>query len=352
MIRVLIVDDSAVARDLLKHIFESDPGILVIGEAKDGKEAIEFVAANKPDVITMDIEMPRLNGFEATRRIMETTPVPIVIITASWDPKDVAKAWSAMEAGAVAALEKPRYSTEADYKKDADNIVDTVKLMSEVKVVRRWPSSRSGVLTSDTSNHIVKEPTLDRYGIVAIGASTGGPPVIKELLGSLPANFSAPIVVVQHIAKNFTAGFVEWLDRSSSLNVRVAKHTDRLEAGNVYVAPDGSHMRVDLSNRVVLTDDPPENGLRPSVSYLFRSVAKIFGNRAVGILLTGMGKDGANELKILKDKGSITIAQDKESSVVHGMPGEAIKLGGASHIASPDKIAALLLRLVGGGQKK
>lgn len=352
MIKVLIVDDSAVVRDLLKHIFESDPGIVVIGEAKDGKEAIEFAAANKPDVITMDIEMPRINGFEATRRIMETNPVPIVIITASWDPKDLAKAWSAMEAGAVAALEKPRYSTEAGYKKDTENIIETVKLMSEVKVVRRWPSTRSSVAPSHTSDHILKEPSPGRYGIVAIGASTGGPPVIKELLGSLPANFSAPIVVVQHIAKNFTAGFVEWLDRSSPLNVKVAKHTDRLEAGTVYVAPDGSHMRVDLSNHVVLTDDPPENGLRPSVSYLFRSVAKIFGNRAVGILLTGMGKDGANELKMLRDKGSITIAQDKESSVVHGMPGEAIKLGGASHIASPDKIAALLLRLVGGGQKK
>jgi two-component system, chemotaxis family, protein-glutamate methylesterase/glutaminase len=224
--------------------------------------------------------------------------------------------------------------------------------MSEVKVVRRWPSKRPRVMASDTSNRTLTGPTPDRYGIVAIGASTGGPPVIKDLLGNLPANFSAPIVVVQHIAKNFTAGFVEWLDRSSALNVRVAKHTDRLEAGNVYVAPDGYHMRVDLSQRVVLTDDPPENGLRPSVSYLFRSVAKIFGNRAVGILLTGMGKDGANELKMLRDNGSMTIAQDKESSVVHGMPGEAIKLGGASHIASPDKIAALLLRLVGGGQKK
>ena len=137
MIRVLVVDDSAVARDLLKHILNSDAEIVVIGEAKDGLEAVELIAKHKPDVVTMDINMPRLNGFEATRQIMEKTPVPIVIVTASWDPNDVGKMWLAMEAGAVTALEKPRYSTKEDYE-NSGNIVDTVKLMSQVKVIRRW----------------------------------------------------------------------------------------------------------------------------------------------------------------------------------------------------------------------
>ncbi len=352
MIRVLVVDDSAVARDLLKHILTSEAEMVVIGEARDGQEAVEFVAGNKPDVITMDINMPRLNGFDATRQIMEKNPVPIVIVTASWDPNDLNKAWQAMEAGAVAAVEKPRYSTEEDYRNNAKNIIDTVRLMSQVKVVRRWSAGRKGRSPNAPSPRVENGVSLPRYEIVAIGASTGGPPVLKELLETLPENFSAPIAIVQHIARNFTAGLVEWLDRSTSLKVRVAKNRERLEPGTVYVAPDGLQMKFDRSSNIVLTDDPPENGLKPSVSYLFRSTAEVFGKKAVGILLTGMGRDGANELKTLKDSGAITIAQDKESSVIHGMPGEAIKIGGASHIAAPDKIVGLLMRLIGTGVNK
>ncbi|MGC8603288.1 MAG: chemotaxis-specific protein-glutamate methyltransferase CheB [Desulfomonilaceae bacterium] len=355
MIRVLIVDDSTVARDLLKHILSSDPEIIVVGEAKDGLEAIELARVCKPDVITMDITMPKLNGFEATRQIMEKTPVPIVIVTASWDPKDIGKTWLAVEAGAVAAIEKPRYSKDKNNCKCFGNIIDTVKLMSQVKVVRRWSTKR----TSDMFNKLSEAPikiskgtTVERYGIVAIGASTGGPLVIKELLEVLSADFPAPIVIVQHIARNFTAGFAEWLGKSTSLEVKIAKQGNRLEPSIVYIAPNGSQMKIGLGGHVILTNDPPENGLRPSISYLFRSIANAFGSRAIAILLTGMGKDGANELKALKDIGAITIAQDKETSVVHGMPGEAIKIGGASYIASPQKIAGLLSRLVGGADKK
>jgi two-component system chemotaxis response regulator CheB len=351
MIKVLVVDDSPVVRDLLKHILTLENEMVVIGEAKDGQEAVEFVERNKPDVITMDINMPRLNGFDATRQIMQKNPVPIVIVTASWDPSDLNKAWQAMEAGAVAAVEKPRYSTEENYRNNSKNIVDTVRLMSQVKVVRRWPKRKVAV-TEVSADRTESRLSAPRYEIVAIGASTGGPPVIKELLETLPENFSAPIAIVQHIARNFTAGLVEWLDRSTALKVRVAKNREILEAGTVYVAPDGFQMKVDLSSHIILTDDPPENGLKPSVSYLFRSIAEIFGKKAVGILLTGMGKDGANELRTLKDKGAITIAQDKETSVIHGMPGEAIKIGGATHIAAPDRIVGLLMRLIGAGANK
>lgn len=351
MIKVLVVDDSPVVRDLLKHILTLENEMVVIGEAKDGQEAVEFVERNKPDVITMDINMPRLNGFDATRQIMQKNPVPIVIVTASWDPSDLNKAWQAMEAGAVAAVEKPRYSTEENYRNNSKNIVDTVRLMSQVKVVRRWPKRKVAV-TEVSADRTESRLSAPRYEIVAIGASTGGPPVIKELLETLPENFSAPIAIVQHIARNFTAGLVEWLDRSTALKVRVAKNREILEAGTVYVAPDGLQMKVDLSSHIILTDDPPENGLKPSVSYLFRSIAEIFGKKAVGILLTGMGKDGASELRTLKDKGAITIAQDKETSVIHGMPGEAIKIGGATHIAAPDRIVGLLMRLIGAGANK
>ncbi|MFH0959651.1 MAG: chemotaxis-specific protein-glutamate methyltransferase CheB [Pseudomonadota bacterium] len=352
MIKVLVVDDSPVVRDLLKHILTIENEMVVIGEAKDGQEAVEFAERNKPDVITMDINMPRLNGFDATRQIMQKNPVPIVIVTASWDPSDLNKTWQAMEAGAVAAVEKPRYSTEENYRNNSKNIVDTVRLMSQVKVVRRWATKQKVDNANIQSEKVENSISPPRYQIVAVGASTGGPPVIKELLETLPENFAAPIAVVQHIARNFTAGLVEWLDRSTALKVRVAKNRDKLEAGTVYVAPDGLQMKFDLSSHIILTDDPPENGLKPSVSYLFRSVAEVFGKKAVGILLTGMGRDGANELKTLKDKGAITIAQDKETSVIHGMPGEAIKIGGASHIAAPDRIVGLLMRLVGAGANR
>jgi len=341
MIRVLIVDDSAVVREVLRHIFGSDPDIEVVGAVTNGVEAVDFVSKTRPDVITMDIDMPKMGGFEATRKIMETNPVPIIILTASWDPHDVDKTWKAMEAGAVHALEKPLFVGDIDHSPDVQNLIQTVKLMSEVKVVRRWPKR------PDVSP---RRPVPENYAsitgrdidIIAIGASTGGPPAVKTILAPLPEAFPVPIVLVQHIAPNFSKSFVEWLDQASPLKVKLAFHGERMLPGHVYVSPDQCQMRVERSGRISLTSDEPENGLRPSVSYLFRSVAQVYGSKALGILLTGMGRDGAEELLLMKNLGATTIAQDKESSVVHGMPGEAIKLGGASFILPPGKIADML----------
>jgi two-component system chemotaxis response regulator CheB len=181
--------------------------------------------------------------------------------------------------------------------------------------------------------------------IVAIGASTGGPPVLQTILAGLPKDFPAPLVIVQHMAAGFVRGFVEWLAHSSALPVHLATHGEHMLAGHVYVAPDGFQMKVDRGGKIALTRDPPENGLRPSVSYLFRSVAEVYGCDAVAGLLTGMGRDGAEELRRLKEKGAVTFAQDKDSSVVHGMPGEAIKLDAAMLILPPEKIAAVLMNL-------
>lgn len=181
--------------------------------------------------------------------------------------------------------------------------------------------------------------------IVAIGASTGGPPVLQAILAGLPKNFPAPVLIVQHIAAGFTRGFVEWLGQSSNLPVHVPAHGERVLPGQAYVAPDGLHMAVDPDSRVRLRTDEPENGLRPSVACLFRSVAKAYGQSAVGVLLTGMGKDGALELKLMKDQGAVTIAQDRETAIVHGMPGEAIKLGGATYVLPPEQIRLALTSL-------
>jgi two-component system chemotaxis response regulator CheB len=340
-INVLVVDDSSVARQLLVHLLESDPRIHVAGTVGDGQAAVDFVAAHRPDAVLMDIHMPRLDGFEATRRIMETQPVPIVICSATANPKEVALTFQLMEAGAVACVEKPVSRDHPDFQRLVTNLLQTVVLMSEVKVVRRWPRSRltghapMGGQTESTSPGAIH--------CAAIGASTGGPQVLQIICAELPKDFPLPILVVQHIARGFLAGLVEWLNQTSGLTVQIASHGICPQPGHVYFAPDDFHMGLNSSGHIFLSRDEPENGLRPSVSFMFRTIAETCGPNAVAVLLSGMGKDGAVELKQLKDSGAMTIAQDRESSVVHGMPGEAIALGGVTHVLPADKIAGTMI---------
>lgn len=344
MIKVLIVEDSAVARELLNRILSSDSDIRVIGTASSGREAIDFVNRTKPDVVTMDIVMPNMDGFEATRSIMETNPVPIVIVSGSLVQEEVEKTWKAMEAGAVAVLEKPRFSPTNSGQ--AAKLIQTVKLMSQVRMVRRWkrPSANGKPVAAPAMKNF--GPGSSRIRVVAVGASTGGPPVIHAILKELPSTFSAPILLVQHITAGFTAGFVDWLDRSCELTVRQASHGVTALAGCVYVAPDNRHMTIDSEGRILTTTDTTQKGIVPSVACLFRSVAQTFGEKAVGVLLTGMGRDGAEDLKLMRQKGAVTIAQDEETSVVYGMPCEAVKLGAAMHSLPPDQIAKMLKKLV------
>lgn len=347
MINVLIVEDSIVVRELLKHIFNSDPEINVIGTACNGREAVDFVQRTKPDVITMDIIMPVMNGFEATRAIMETCPVPIVIVSASWDPQEVEKTFQAIEAGAVAALEKPRGMGDPRYEEGAKEIIETIKLMSEVKVIKRMARDKKKPVIASTVPAISSiNPGSTDIKIVTIGASTGGPQTLHTILSLLRPDFPVPITIVQHIAAGFVTGFIDWLNRSLEIPVQLATKGEKLLKGRIYMAPDGFHFGVDEDGRVKLSDTEKENFVCPSVSYMFRSILGVYGKSAIGVLLTGMGKDGAEELKLMKDSGAITIAQDKESSVVHGMPGEAIKIGGAVHILPPVKIAEMLNKLV------
>ena len=349
MIRVLVVEDSPTVREFLLQILCSDPAIEVVATAETGEEALEAVERFRPDIITMDIHMPRMNGFDATRRIMETYPTPIVIVSGAADTTDTAKAFRAIQSGALAVLQKPWGAGHPDHQQSTAELVRTVKLMSEVKVVRRWPHCRPAEVAPETA--LSKEIRLQTYQsqprIVAIGASTGGPPVLQTILAALPRNFPIPVLIVQHIAAGFTQGFVEWLAQSSSLSVHIPTHGQAVLPGHVYVAPDGLHMAVGADGHVQLRSDEPENGLRPSVACLFRSVAKAYGPSAVGVLLTGMGKDGAWELKLMREQGAVTIAQDRETSVVHGMPGEAIRLGGATYVLPPEKIRMALTSLAG-----
>jgi two-component system chemotaxis response regulator CheB len=349
MIKVLIVEDSAVVREFLVQILGSDPAIQVVGTANDGEEALEAVRRWQPDVITMDIHMPKLDGLEATRRIMETQPTPIVIVSGSTDPQDVAMTFRAMEAGALAVLGRPAGIGHPDQEATARELVQTVKLMSEVKVVRRWPRVQRETAVTRPSEALVGRAPAE-VKVIAIGASTGGPPVLQTILAGLPKEFPVPVLIVQHMATGFVPGFVVWLAQSCRLPIHLAEHGETMLPGHVYVAPDEFQMKVEHGGRIVLARDDPQNGLCPSVSSLFRSVAEVYGGAAVAGLLTGMGRDGAEELKLLRDKGAVTFAQDKESSVVHGMPGEAITLDAATLILPPEKIAATLTSLANRGK--
>ena len=352
MIKVLVVEDSPVICEFLVYILNNDPDINVIGTAHNGEEALEFVNTQRPDVITMDINMPRMNGFEATRRIMETTPVPIVIVSGSWDTAEVATTFRALEAGAIAVLARPTGLGHPDHEATVNELTQTVKLMSEVKVIRRWPRRKAASwekppLSPIPSIRKIEHQSLSgKIQIAVIGASTGGPIVIQTILSLLAGKFPLPILIVQHISPGFLPGFVEWLSLTTGFPVQIATQDELILPGHAYLAPDGFQMGVKAKDRILLSQEKMEHSVCPSVSYLFRSVANIYGANAVGILLSGMGKDGAEELRVLKEQGALALVQDKESSVVYGMPGEAIRLNAAHYVFSPEEIASALEQLV------
>lgn len=335
-------------QEALTHILESAPGIKVIGIAGNGEKAIEFLKNRKPDIVTMDILMPGLDGIETTRAIMQTNPLPIVIVSSNWKSDEIEKTFMAMEAGAVAVMEKPQGLGHPDYEKQAEALIGTVKLMSEVKVVKRWSRARQGEAAPVVSvpDKCAPVKSSGNIRLVAIGASTGGPPVLQTILSKLPKGFQAPVLIVQHIVSGFIQGMADWLEHSTGLPVHIASHGEYLLPGHVYLAPDGFHMGIKEGGFIRLSKAEMENGLRPSVSYLFRSVAEVQGCHAVGVILTGMGRDGADGLKVMRERGAVTIAQDKDSSIIHGMPGEAINIGAAMYVFPPDRIAKALENLV------
>ena len=345
MIKVLIVEDSPVVREFLSYVLSADPDIEVIGTADNGEEALEAVKRKRPNVVTMDIHMPKLNGFVATRRIMETYPTPIVIVSGSTTAQEIATTFRALEAGALAIVPRPKGIGHPEHQATAKELIQTVKLMSEVKVIRRWPRPKGEPVIHSVPRVEIHRASAE-VKIVAMGASTGGPIVLQTILSELDKDFAVPILIVQHMTSGFIEGFAEWLSQSSGPPAHVAADGEDALPGHVYIAPDGFQMGVRAEGRIALSKDEPENGLRPSVSYLFRSVANAYGRQGVGVLLTGMGKDGAEELKLMKERGAVTIVQDEKSSVVPGMPGEAIKLGAESYVLSPDRIAGALKNLV------
>ncbi|MBA4396273.1 MAG: chemotaxis response regulator protein-glutamate methylesterase [Syntrophus sp. (in: bacteria)] len=352
MVKVLIAEDSVVIQEFLKNILESDPDIQVIEMVNNGEKAIEAVKRTRPDVVTMDINMPVLNGFDATRIIMEATPTPIVIVSGEWDTKKVETIFLAMEAGAIACVARPPGAGHLDHESSTEELIRTVKSMSEVKVIKRWPRLQKKGVCSLRKDATVSEAAImpaREIKVVAIGASVGGPIALQTILAAIPSDFHAPIVIVQHISAGFTQGLVEWLSMTSAIPVRLGRHGEKILPGHAYVAPEHCQMRVMKDGVISLREDAPQEGLRPSVSCLFRSIADVYGKNAAGVLLTGMGRDGAQELKLMKDNGAVTIVQNEETSVVFGMPGEAVRIGGAAYVLPLEDIAQMLEGLVNKG---
>jgi two-component system chemotaxis response regulator CheB len=316
----------------------------VIGTALTGKKALEFLKNTTPDLITMDMAMPEMDGLEATRIIMETDPLPIVIVSASWSPSEVTDTLKAMEAGAVAIMEKPRGIGHPKHNRMAIELIDTVNTLSKVKLVKRWPKMRKASEKPEVFQKDLKIKETD-IRLVAMGASTGGPPAVQSILMGLPENLNVPVLIVQHIAKGFLEGLIEWLVKSTGRKVSVAEDKEKLSPGHFYLAPNDFQMGINNDGIIDLSDSDPASNLCPSVSFLFRSVAETYGKNAIGVLLTGMGKDGANELKMMREQGAVTIAQDEDTSVVWGMPGEAVRLGAAKYVLPPPAIADAITKL-------
>lgn len=342
MIRCLVVDDSTSFREALKDILRRSPDVEVVGEASDGAEAIEKAQALRPDVITMDVQMPGRDGLQAIQEIMARKPTPIVVISAA--SGDLQINFRALQLGAVEVLEKPA-GDPAQRARQAEQIRQAVRAVAGLTLVTRHLRSTSRSLAGPKPSGPPRA-----LGIVA---STGGPAALARILSTLPADFPIPLLVVQHVAEGFGSGFASWLRSQSVLPVELAEHGARITPGKVLLAPTGKHLMVSLG-RVRLDDGPPVRGHRPSGTALLASLAKEYGGRAAGLVLTGMGDDGAAGLKLLRDRGGLTIAQGAASVVVYGMPKVAAELGAAEHVLELEEIVPALKRLgaIDGGRRK
>jgi two-component system chemotaxis response regulator CheB len=338
-IRILIVDDSVVVRELLRELLESDPGISVVGEASNGKEAVEKTVYLGPDLVTLDVRMPVMDGLEAVREIMAVKPTPILIITASLSKDDLDISFQAIQRGALDVMLKPCLDSRKDYQEIREDLIERVTILSRIHVISH-PRRRARKTRS-----IPKKDIRQREFTVVIGASLGGPAAVMTVLRALSKNFPAPIVIVQHIAKGFSDGFATWLNTHLPFDVRLARDGDPLRAGRVLIAPDGYHTTVE-GGILRLGEDPPINSCRPSVDALFISAARTQRERVIGILLTGMGTDGAEGAQEVREHQGHVIVQDEESCVVFGMPRAAIERGAANAILPLTDIPEALVSLV------
>lgn len=321
MIRVLVAEDSPTVRALLVAILQDDPEVEVVGQARDGREAIRLAVELRPDLITMDVNMPLLDGLEATKEIMVLAPAPILIVSSRVNPSEIDLSLSAVRAGALMVVQTPDNPQAEDFPENCRNLRAMVRAMAQVKVVRRW--ARGPAAPPPPASQSRK----GAIRLVALAASTGGPAALQRILEGLPRDLPVPIVVVQHIARGFVGGLSHWLSGSCDLHVKVAEEGEPLLPRTVYLAPDDRHLGVNGKGQVELSSAPAIGGFRPSATHLFRSASSAYGATVLAVILTGMGRDGVEGLRVLKSSGGRVFAQDEASSVVYGMPREAVVAG-------------------------
>jgi two-component system chemotaxis response regulator CheB len=340
-IRVLIADDSLVAREMLAQILATDSGIEVVGMARDGSEAVDAVAQLEPDLVTMDIHMPKMDGLQAIEQIMAYHPTPILVVSSSVHGEGIGRAFDALSMGALEVLKKPEPRDWADLEQIGSEIIRKVKLLARVRVITHIRGRR------ERPRVVQPGPELKTgsRSIVAIGSSTGGPTALLSILGRLPADFPVPIVVAQHIAEGFVPGLVSWLDSGCQLTIQMAAEGRDVAGGYAYLAPTGVNLVMD---GLVMRFEEPRSGQLyiPSADTLFESVCESYGRGAIGVILTGMGADGARGLKCMREAGASTIAQDEETSTVFGMPKAAVEHGAAEHVMPIDEMAGAIMQMV------
>jgi len=339
-IRVLIVEDSRVIRQFLEHIIARDPRLEIAGAVETAEEALRILDRVAPDVISMDIRLPGMNGFEATEQIMRERPTPVVVVSASVEREDLQITMNALRAGALTVLEKPTGVTSSEYEALAERLCTQLAIMSQVKVVRRRIEVRPEMPRPE------RRSTARVTGFRALGivSSTGGPNALTQVLGGLGPGFPLPILAVQHIASSFLEGFAAWLASVCPFSVQIVRERTLLTPGKIYLAAQDYHLLAE-NGSVRLDRGNPVCAQRPSGTVLFESMAAAFGSQAMGVLLTGMGDDGAEGLLRVRQSGGYTIAEDESTAIVYGMPAEAVRLGGVSESLPLPAIAPRILEL-------
>lgn len=335
MIKVLIVDDSATARQLFSYIVNAADDMTVVGTAANGLEAVQQVENLRPDIVLMDVRMPVMDGVAATREIMAHNPTPIVVMSTSVDESKDGISFQALRAGALMIVPKPIGATHPDVNLEAARLQRTLRSMAAVRVIHHRTAQSTAAIVPPG------QPMSIKPQFVGIVSSTGGPGALSQIVEALSPRFALPIVIVQHMSKDFIPSLVDWLKTCTSLKVEVARHGDTPKPGCIYIAPGGLHLRLNPAQRFEL-EESTNGQFIPSGDLFLKSVAKVYGAKAVGIILTGMGNDGVAGLRQLYEFGALTIAQNEETSVVFGMPNEAIQQAAAREVLSPAEIAARL----------
>jgi two-component system, chemotaxis family, protein-glutamate methylesterase/glutaminase len=352
-VKVLLVEDSPIALEILQRILSSSADVTVVGTARDGKQALDMIPITQPDVICADLFMEKMDGLELTRQVMAKYPRPILVVSNAVKSTDQDNIFRLLQAGAVDVFPKPTTGSPSDYEKVKTALIDKIKVLSGVRVFTK-PLRDPGlpkIAVSPAIATVKSSPPINlrdrsphRFKVIAIGASTGGPNALGKILGQFPNNFPMPVICAQHISEGFLDGFVNWLNVHCSLKVKIAQVGEVPLQGIIYFAPETRHVEIDSRGKFIYSSNIQANAYCPSITTLFRSIARFYGDTCMAVLLTGMGSDGAEGMKAICDAGGLTIAQDESSSVIFGMPKEAIALGAARYVLPLPDIASFLLK--------